>query len=300
MQGTTLFSLTLLLGGLFLASAYDVRTREVPDTVWRVLGLAGGATIAIALYQPNTFVPLVAWLVVAAFAFQHFFPWTDLLPSGSERFTSIAEVVIALGAVASTTGLAILYGVGPTGVPIAVIAALVVTVFARALFESVSWIGGADAKALMAMAMALPIYATPAALFGSGSFLQVVPFPLNALTNTALLTLLIPVYLALRNASSHEFKWSTGFTSFSLEVSLLPSRYVWVDDPALPPRTSSVQSESAAEDRARRDRQSRELRTLGIERVRVTPQLPFVFLLALGAVLTLLAGNLLWDLAISL
>ncbi len=54
-------------------------------------------------------------------------------------------------------------------------------------------------------------------------------------------------------------------------------------------------TETAEEDRLERVRAAQELEAKGVERVWVTPQIPFLVLMAVGAVAALLAGNLVLD-----
>jgi preflagellin peptidase FlaK len=173
---------------------------------------------------------------------------------------------------------------------------------ARAFYETRILVGGADAKALVAMGLVVPIFPMSLLDIGStsSSFLQVVPFAFNVLVDAALLSLAVPLGLAFRNLHAREFRWHGGFTTYSLPVDELPRRFVWVDDPALPNGGGEHEEETTAEDITRRTAEAEALRARGVSRVWVTPQLPFVFFLALGTIVGVVAGNLLWDLVVSL
>jgi hypothetical protein len=78
-------------------------------------------------------------------------------------------------------------------------------------------------------------------------------------------------------------------------VSRLSQSFVWLKDPLTNP--DGEDPETTEEDAALRARQQAGLEAKGVREVWVTPQLPFVILLALGAATALLWGNLVIDLA---
>jgi prepilin signal peptidase PulO-like enzyme (type II secretory pathway) len=57
-----------------------------------------------------------------------------------------------------------------------------------------------------------------------------------------------------------------------------------------------VAAETSEDDRRERVKAAQELEASGVTRVWVTPQIPFLVLMAAGAVVALLAGNLVLDL----
>jgi hypothetical protein len=113
--------------------------------------------------------------------------------------------------------------------------------------------------------------------------------------DAAILSAAIPLALALLNVRRGTFAFPSGFTTYPLPVARLGDAFVWVRDPALPEEPDTA--ETSEEDRQVRLRQKAELERLGRTEVTVTPQLPFVVLLAAGAVVALLAGNLVFDAA---
>lgn len=303
MVAPTDLAAAVLVVGVGLAGAYDLATREVPDNIWRVTAILGAAIGALTLYSPGELLPVLLWVIVAAYAVQHFFPWTDRLPHASERTEARTDLVLGALVVLVVTGAAVAYGVGPSSVPYSVIAALVVTVAARALYEGRLLAGGADAKALITIGVVLPVFPTSAIGMGPAStaFLQIVPFAFNALVDAAVLSLVVPLALGFRNWRRREFHWRTGFTAYRLPVDELPQRFVWVHDPTLlGSPVGEVEPDSSEADQAARERQAEALRERGVGRVWVTPQVPFVFFLALGVFVALAAGNLVWDLVVAL
>ena len=300
MASLTDLSAGVLLAGIAVAATYDLTRREVPDNVWRILGFVGATIVAISLFTDGPTLPVLLWIVVAAYALQHFFPWTDWLSSRYPRAEVGVDIALAVGVIALVVGSGIAVGVGPGGVSYAVIALLVVTLTARALYELHLLSGGADAKALMAMGLVLPLF--PLTLLSLGpavdAFVSVIPFALNSLVNSAVCMLAVPVEIALRNHRAHDFRWRGGFRTYSIPLEELEHRFVWLDDPDVPDLGGNTEAETAEGDLEERRALVRTLRSRGVSRLRVSPQLPFVFFLLLGSALAIIAGNLLWDLAV--
>lgn len=286
----------VLLVGFAIAGVEDLRRREVSDRLWQAMGLLGFA-IGLAALSPGGAVPLVAWSVVALLTLEHLVGWDLWLGPKWERHADRIELAGYAGALLIVIALGARYGIGSNGLPWAAVAAMAVVLLARGLFELRVLYGAADAKALMIAAVLLPVFPTPW-LYSpttATSALAYLPFPISLLTNAALFSLVVPIYLALRNAGRGEFSLGDGFTGYSLPVRELPDRFVWVRDPAVP-ETGHADAETTEEDTELRRRIARDLEGKGIDRVWVTPQVPLVAVMAAGAVAALLAGNVLLDL----
>lgn len=288
----------ILLGGFVLASVTDVRSREVPDLIWQVMGIVA-LSLGAALVAPGGLVPLALWLVVGLLVLQHMFAWDVRLGSLGERYADMIEVVLYAAVVGLVAIVAIRVGVGPSGVPYAVISLVVTVLFARALFELGVLYGGADAKALMIAGMLLPTFATPVFVpsNAAATVAVLVPFSINLLMDAALVSIVVPIAIGARSAAHHEFSFPRGFTGYTIPVTALPDRFVWVRDPTVgPARKEEEAIETTEDDRRRRVEIARDLEARGITRVWVTPQIPFLVVMTVGAVAALLAGNLLLDL----
>lgn len=289
----------VLLVGLALAAASDLRTREVTDRLWQGLGVIGGVLGALAV-APGGWVPLAAWIAVAALVVEHTVAWDERLP---ERLRSHALALELAGYGVVIVGLGIAaarWGVGSSGVPVGAIAVLATVLFARLLYQLQVLYGFADAKALMLIGLLVPTFARPwlSTSTGSGTLLSWMPFAITALTDAALLSVAIPVAIAVRNLRRGDFEFPRGFTGYALDVAELPRRFVWVRDPELDADlTEQVEEADTSEDDTRaRTEAARRFLASGVTRVWVSPQVPYVVLLALGALAGLLAGNLVLDL----
>ncbi len=288
--------IAVLLVGFGYAAVSDWREREVTDRLWQVMGVLG-VILGAARVAPGGAAPLGLWLLVGALVLQHLFAWDDALGPSLDRFADLFEGLAYAAVVLVVVVAALRWGVGTGAVPVLGIAVLVTVLFARGLFELGVLYGGADAKALMIAGVVLPIFATPwlpstpALAFA----LSVVPFSINLLVDAAVLSIAIPIGLAVRNARRGEFEFPRGFSGYFLPVRDLPYRFVWLKDPTLESGSSEPEPETTEEDRRERTRAAHELEARGVDRVWVTPQIPFLVLMAAGAVAALLAGNFVLD-----
>jgi preflagellin peptidase FlaK len=288
----------ILLAGFAYAAYVDLRTREAPDFLWSALGASGTAVGLLALYPEGT-IAWASWLFVAALILEHFLPWDVRLEKRREWLPGVVELAAYLLVGAVLAWLVARTGVGSGGVPTVVIAAYVAVVVVRGFFELGLLYGGADAKALIAAAALIPL--ATGTLFGlpenAARIATIIPGPLALLMNAALAAAVVPLGLAVRNLSRGEFQFPGSFVGYTIPVRELTERFVWLRDPVFGTPTPEEEAvESSEDDRALRSRQRAELEAAGVERVWVTPQLPFLLFLFIGAVLLAVAGNLLFDL----
>jgi Flp pilus assembly protein protease CpaA len=281
--------IVILLGGLLYASYWDLRRREVSDGVWIVLTLAG--TGFLLLSEPET---TTMWLLVALlglFTLQHFVPWDSWL-GGPGEGSLLIEVGLYALMFGSATWAFFFLAPGPND---QFYAALGAVIMARLLFEAHLLYGGADAKALMAIGLVLPLAPAPwVPLTGPSSpLLENIPFAFTVLVDASLATLVVPLAIAVGNLYRGDRELRGLFHTYSLPTEELPRRFVWLKDPE---PSEAEDAETTEEDEARRRAQAQELLQRGIRRVRVTPQLPFLVALLAGTLLSLAVGNLLFAL----
>jgi hypothetical protein len=288
----------LLVTGFTYAAWADFRDREVSDHLWQILGVAGFLIGFLAL-APGGVGPIFLWIVVGLFVVQHLFAWDLRLGPRGQGYADYIEVGFYFAAVA-IIGIAVArWGIGPDAVPVAVVAVLVSVLFARGLFEAGILYGGADAKALMIAALLVPMFPNPlipqpAAI---APVTTILPFAVNVLMNAALFSIVVPIAIAIRNVRAGEFRGFSAFVGYSIAVDDLPHKYVWVRDPMFGDAREEEKSiETSEDDRRRRSEIARDLKSRGVARIWVTPQIPFLVVMAVAVFSALLAGNVLFDL----
>lgn len=288
----------LLVGGFAYAAVADARQREVTDVLWQALGVAG-LVVGLAATAPGGLVPALAWLVVALFTVQHLFAWDTRFGDAVERYADIIELAVYVLVIAFVVVMAVHFGLGANGLPVTVVALLVTVLFARGLFEAGILFGGADAKALMIAGLLVPLFPNP--LISQPATVapvtDILPFAVNVLMNSALFSVVVPVIIAVRNLRAGEFRGLAGFIGYSIPVDDLPKKFVWVRDPTFgEAREEERAIETSEDDRRRREAITAELKSRGIRRIWVTPQIPFLVVMSLGVLGALLAGNVPFDL----
>jgi hypothetical protein len=286
-------AIAVLVVGLAVGAVVDLRTREVDDRLWLAIALLGGGLQAVIVGSGGT-VPLLIWLLVLAFVVQHLLPWDELISERNSAWAGYLELATYVGVALVLVVVGWRDGVGPAGLPVSAIAVYVSVLLARGLFEANLLYGGADAKAVMVAAAAVP-FDTMALLAPHGaaaSILSFYPFAVTVLMNGALAAVVVPIALVIRNAAHGQWNGLRTFTGYPLAVEQLPDRFVWVTDPTF---RRDDDAETTDDDRAVRIRLRDELRAKGVTFVWVTPQIPFVVLLALGAILGVVFGNLVAD-----
>ena len=87
-EATLAVQVGLLLAGFGYAAYEDLRTREVTDTLWQVLGVAGLLVGAVALFPGGT-IPLLLWLAVGGLAAEHMFAWDQRLGPRLEPYADL-------------------------------------------------------------------------------------------------------------------------------------------------------------------------------------------------------------------
>ncbi len=290
--------LDLRLGALLtlfgIASYFDWRIREVRDELWLAGGLLGG--VLLILSSGTTSLPLFGlYVLVVVFTVQHFIPWDARLDKHPQAVVALEGGLYFVVVLAAT--LAYLY-LKPAP-PAEFYAVVVAVVLSRVLFETGLLYGGADAKAMMTAGLLLPLAAAPLLVTLPPNLqyplLQDIPFAFTMLVNGAVVTLAVPIVILAYNLSHGERRLPRAFHMYEIPTRELPHRFVWLKDPAPSERS---REETTAEDEELRRKQAHELLSKGIDRVWVTPQLPFLIALALGALIGVLFGDLLlWFIA---
>ncbi len=121
-----------------------------------------------------------------------------------------------------------------------------------------------------------------------GAFEVFFPFALSTLMNAALLLIFLPPYFLLLNVVRGDFRWPQALLGYRVPVDKLP-RFAWTLQEAEEGRVRYYAFPSKKVDEAELDG----LEELGIKRLWITPQIPFLVPMAIAFVLTFVVGNLL-------
>jgi preflagellin peptidase FlaK len=272
------------LSAFLIASFQDLRTREVSDLLWIFSGLVGIALSVIMLLGSGAF-PAVLSILFPAFLFADMFvDWESLLGRQGRVLRYLAGALCGIGT------LYAVYSMSSSPYVDTAASESLWILFILLLFYIDVIRGGADAKALVCLVLLFPIYPVPVVgrippSFESFTF----PFFLNVLLLAAVLSLLVPLYLFLLNASRGDVSFPGMFIGFRKEVASINTGREWLmespDDAGRPVRLRKL-------GRPGEEERLDTIRSLGWKKVWVSPKIPFIVFLTAGLILTLLTGSI--------
>ncbi len=293
------FNLARLLIGVALLSyaAYrDWHTRQVSNTSWALMGGVGlillGSEIAQESVDPRTY------LILLPIALMYLDAVWDRDDTGLQKVLTIAFYVASASAIILLLAYFSDFSPEDRGILRRGFGVLVVILLAYLFYYVGLLRGGADAKAFMSIGLLVPGYPIlgpfplvslePGVL---GAFEVFFPFALTALMNSALLLLAVPVFFLIRNLVRGDYHWPQVLLGYKAPQEALPP-FVWV----LQDVSEGKVRYYVLPKKEPKDADLEGLRSLGIERVWVTPQIPFLIPMAVGYVFTFLVGNALFGL----
>jgi preflagellin peptidase FlaK len=299
----SLARLGVALAFMLLASVMDWRTRKVPNRVWIVLGVIGMALLAFEMinsksttifglertYQPAHF------LIFIPIAILFFDTFWDREPMYDEGKVNPLPILLYAVAVIAALSLVMLKGATMEVAQLLSIPALM-AVFITFYYLGVVR-GGADAKALLALAIMFPLYPTignfpiisyPA---DTAELLQMTfPFTFLILMNAAIIHAIAgPTVRFFRNLVRKDFGFPEMFLGYRMDIADVQKNFVWpmeaVQDNEVvlvlfPKRSGDVKAELA------------KLKEKGLERIWVTPKDPFIIPMTLGIIFSVFVGNI--------
>ena len=156
------------------------------------------------------------------------------------------------------------------------------------LFQMRIIFGGADAKALMAIAVLVPFEPSIAEFpIYKGSFM---PFPWSIFQNSLIIFLFIPVSLCLFNILKRDFKFPNAFLGYKMNISLARKKFVWPLERIVEGKRKFVYMPKEFDASAEFDK----FKKKGIKEIWVTPKVPFMIPLLIGYIVTFIIGDILF------
>ena len=157
------------------------------------------------------------------------------------------------------------------------------------LFQMRLIFGGADAKALMALAILVPI--TPSIILFPTELRVVLPFSWSVFSNSIILFLFIPLSLLIYNITKRNVKFPFCVLGYKMIISKAREKFVWplekIKDGkrkfAYMPKDFDIEDEL------------KEFENLGIKEIWVTPKIPFMIPLLAGFIVSFIIGDILFN-----
>ena len=257
---------------MLFAACSDVRTREISDLYWKFIGLLGiTGWVLVAILEGNF--GMSAMLAVAAeLLFLYAILWETRV---SSTLLEILSVILALIPVTLPDG-------------ILVYSAPVFFCIIFHLMYSLGIIrGGADAKALMAISIALPAYPdTGFGLFEGHGIIEMLMVPsLSVLFLASLVSVAgCAVYCTIRN---HGFTVPGFYCGYMMPVADVCGSFVWPAEDIV----DGMRCRCAIPDDENAVEICDKFRSLGLSEIYVTPMVPFIVPIAFSLIFVILFGS---------
>lgn len=262
---------------LLHAAACDLRSREVPDWHWAALGTVGPVLCLLSVHGAPGF------------------PSASCIMLGSVMLTvcmlseSLHGPWAVLTIIAATAVMAIPLATGASGwSAYSGLSSAVMYLLFYAMYMTGLLHGGADAKCLMSLALAFPVYPVSDPL----PLVWTMGFPESLVMNPSMSIMVLALLLSLSSSLyvlgvnlRGGYRGRRMLTAFPMDVGRARTSFVWPVERFVDGRIEPC-----------RDYDSREevldgLIAAGVERILVTPMIPFVVPVAASFAITIILGS---------
>jgi preflagellin peptidase FlaK len=281
---------------LLAGSVMDIRTRRISDRTWMVLMISCIPLLGWEMWlkgADGSPVTLLSLLLPTGGMLFILFGYPEPAKALKGSPVDIAFSVIYIACI-SGAAAAFLLGERDLFIPVGIAFLFMLLYFALyhiPIGGTRIIHGGADAKCLMALAAIFPWYVEDLP-FSTGTFYEILEkvssfgyiFPLHlsvlfngAVISVAVLFLVLPVM----NVVKGDLSFPRMFTSYRTGVEGLSGKHVWV-----------ILEHKKKKKVDPTEKLERSLSKRGVDKVWVTPKIPFIFYLFLGYLMQLTLGNL--------
>ena len=254
------------------AAVCDMRTREVPDWHWAAIGLIGPVLCLLSVQGLSVCVPLGSAMLTACML--------------SERLDGSRAVPVIAASLALMSVPVLTEDSGWTRY--AGLSALAMYLLFYAMYVTGLLRGGADAKCLMSLALAFPVYPVSDPL----PLLWLIDLPGSLVVNPSMSVMVVSLALSLSSVLyvlcvnlRQGCRGRRMLTAFPMDVGRARAAFVWpvermMDGVTVPCR-----------DYDSKERILDELESAGVSRVMVTPMIPFVLPAAMSFAIVVVLGS---------
>lgn len=272
---------------LAYASVLDWRTRKVGNVYWIALSVIGLLLIPVQILiddRPLEYA-LILVPILAILSDVYLDAGTEEKPS---HIIPLAKYAVAI---TSLVALGYLWLDNPYFPNLFIVPVLMLFIVIMYTLDMIR--GGADAKALLALAIVFPTYpvivSLPLISPARSEIDLVFPFTLAVLVTAAIIVALLPIGFAAKNLTAREFNFPYGFLGYKMDVASLKGKQVWlmenVEDGKLVRHTRPRSNEEL-------EKEIDLLKAAGVSRVWVTPKVPFIIPITASLIFTAVVGNL--------
>ncbi len=287
-----IYAARFITGLLFLslASVSDIRTRRVSDKVWMAMGFGGSVLLAVQLYLLDaSWHHYLIYVPIAVLLSEALFEVPELYPEGKLNIAVMGWLLLPILTVTYQ-----FYAIEDKMLfwSLLTIPAMMILAF---LFYYIGLIyGGADAKAILVLAILMPFYPDIPGFTHASLSMEYVPvmqilFPFTflVLLNSCLILLVLPPAYFVYNLKNGDTGFPQMFVGYRKDVKDIPGSFVW------PMEHVDGSGKTVVKLFPNRDEEDilETLKARGRKRVWVTPKLPFIVPMCVGFVLSFVIGN---------
>ena len=242
------------------ASIFDIRYREIPDIHWFIIGATG----VVAMLWSHIELP---WILMTFGCFLYMLEMlTDLIPEGK---------FLLLWYIAATSLFAAAAIINRDTSMTAISIPVCICLF-RAFYQFGILNGGADAKALMSLSMAFPIYPVGYSLLTTVEGSIQALFPISILFLATVITMASALPIAMSNIIKKKDLAMRNLLLVRKRVSDVRTTHCWIRQDIVDGELTYVKdADESALDR---------LKAHGLEYVYVSPAIPFIVPITLSLV----------------
>jgi len=287
MEELTWARIVLAVAVMAAASISDWRSRTASDLHWYAMGLGGSLLFAAQLVGEEAPWTYLACLALITLVF------VDLLRDRRgilEDGVNVLPLVLYVLTFVAYGYLSLEHFGEDRYWTMITIPLLIVFFFIMYQLDVIK--GGADAKALIALSLAFPLYPELAGLpmleLNDPAALTILPFPVLVLFNGAILTLLVPVGMLLVNLVRRDLRFPLMLFGTRMGIEEAKKKHVWPME-----RVADGEVRTVLFPRSDDEADWDALKLAGVDRPWVTPKVPFLIPLTLAVPFSLLVGNLL-------
>jgi preflagellin peptidase FlaK len=290
-------ALRLVLGLVFLgiAALRDMRTRKVPNELWLGM-LAIGLVILVGdLIMSDSPSVLLLTPIPVVIIFFVILSEGELAAETLSRGANIGlTVVLVITAVAVLWYQGMVLEYSEDWIRIIHIPIMLLLAYGFYIVRLLH--GGADAKALMGLAVLVPFYPVLEGvplIENVEAMTLVFPFAFVILLNSAIVTLCVPLGYAVYNLSRGD-RDGRMFFGYRLKLNEVEKRFVWLMERVEDGEVVTYLFPKRGMDKKDLRRQLKALRKAGLKRVWVTPKIPFMVPMFFGFFISFVIGNLIF------
>lgn len=280
---------------LFYASFTDVKERRVKDIVWLIMGITGGIFLLLQMFlEKRAWEYYLIFFPVTILFGAMFFEFKPLFDREKKAFNMKVIMLFIIGILAiiyqfhTLSGESYFYQL--LTIPILI---LVFYIFYQANILH----GGADAKALMTLAIFTPFYPRfldfPLINIGpervSDAVELMFPFAFLVLMNGVIFVIWIFLAFLIFNASKRDIRMPEMLLGYRMDVDEAEKTFVWPMEKVVDGKRVRVLFPKNIDEGT-----LVKLREHGAKRIWVTPKVPFIVALTGGFIISVFFGNVFW------